>query len=82
MYHVQNAGGKVQIRKTKNRRNYYICENNPATCDYISWNKPKKGEKYAEQGDAEEIAKATAKRTTSKRTRKTGAKRKNTTNRK
>ena len=38
------CGGKVQLRKTKRRRNYYICENNPITCDYISWNKPKKGE--------------------------------------
>ena len=36
------CGGKVQIRKTKKKRNYYICENNPAKCDYISWNKPKK----------------------------------------
>ena len=39
------CGGKVQIRKTKKRRNYYICENNPATCDYISWNKPGTEEK-------------------------------------
>ena len=39
------CGGTIQIRKTKKRRKYYICENNPATCDYISWNKPKKGEK-------------------------------------
>ena len=60
------CGAKVQIRKTKNRRNYYICENNPASCDYISWNKPKKGEKYVEQGDAEEIAKETKKRTRKK----------------
>ena len=37
------CGGKIQIRKTKKRRNYYICENNPGKCDYISWNKPKKG---------------------------------------
>ncbi len=36
------CGGKVQIRKTKKKRNYYICENNPGSCDYISWNKPKK----------------------------------------
>ena len=34
------CGGKIQIRKTKNKRNYYICENNPEKCDYISWNKP------------------------------------------
>ena len=39
------CGGKIQVRKTKRRRNYYICENNPKTCDYISWNKPKKEEK-------------------------------------
>ena len=36
------CGGKVQIRKTKNRRKFYICENNPEKCDYISWTKPKK----------------------------------------
>ena len=37
------CGGKVQIRKTKKRRNYYICENNPNNgCDYISWTKPSK----------------------------------------
>lgn len=36
------CGGAIQVRKTKNKRNYYICENNPASCDYISWNKPKK----------------------------------------
>ena len=40
------CGGVVQVRKTKRRRNYYICENNPESCDYISWNKPKKGEKW------------------------------------
>ena len=33
------CGGKVQIRKTKRKRNYYICENNPTSCNYISWNK-------------------------------------------
>ena len=40
------CGGTVQVRKTKRRKNYYICENNPTSCDYISWNKPKKGEKW------------------------------------
>ena len=39
------CGGKILVKKTKRKRNYYICENNPKTCDYISWNKPKKGEK-------------------------------------
>ena len=40
------CGGKVQVRKTKKGRNFYICENNPKSCNYISWNKPKVGEKW------------------------------------
>ena len=48
------CGGKVQIRKSKNRRNYYICENNKGIgegCYYISWNKPKEGEKFVPNND-------------------------------
>lgn len=56
------CGGKVQIRKTKKRRNYYICENNPATCDYISWNKPGTEEK----GNSK--AKPTRRKTSAKKT--------------
>ena len=52
------CGGKVQIRKTKRKRNYYICENNPKSCDYISWNKPKIGEKW-DAKEAESIKKET-----------------------
>ena len=36
------CGGTIQIRKTKKRKKFYICENNPDSCDYISWNAPKK----------------------------------------
>ena len=36
------CGGTIQVRKAKNKKKYYICENNPKSCDYISWNKPKK----------------------------------------
>ena len=36
------CGGKIQVRKSKKKRKFYICENNPDSCDYISWNKPKK----------------------------------------
>ena len=39
------CGGTIQVRKAKNKRKYYICENNPQSCDYISWNKPSKEEK-------------------------------------
>ena len=57
------CGGKVQVRKTKKKRNYYICENNPKSCDYISWNKPKLGEKYIE----DTIEKPKNKRVTSRK---------------
>ena len=36
------CGAIVQVRKAKNKKKYYICENNPKSCDYISWNKPNK----------------------------------------
>ena len=50
------CGGVVQVRKTKRKRNYYICEHNPESCDYISWNKPKEGEKWNPE-EAEEFKK-------------------------
>ena len=39
------CGGKIQVRKSKKKRKFYICENNPDKCDYISWNKPGKEKK-------------------------------------
>ena len=39
------CGGTIQVRKAKNKRKYYICENNPQSCDYISWNKQSKENK-------------------------------------
>ncbi len=63
------CGATVQVRKTKRKRNYYICENNPSSCDYISWNKPKEGEKWNPE-EAEEVKKQTAKKTTKKTTKK------------
>ena len=73
------CGGVVQVRKTKRKRNYYICEHNPESCDYISWNKPKEGEKWnpeeAEEfkKEAEKVRKTTKKamkKTTNKATKK------------
>ncbi len=65
------CGATVQVRKTKRKRNYYICENNPGSCDYISWNKPKEGEKWNPE-EAEEVKKETTK--TTKKTTKTATK--------
>ena len=35
------CGGKVIVKKSKRGRKFYVCENNPGKCEYISWNKPK-----------------------------------------
>ena len=77
------CGAKVQIRKTKKRRNYYICENNPSSCDYISWNKPKLGE-IIEDSDEELEKEVKKKKTTTKKsaTKKSTTKKKTTTKRK
>ena len=63
------CGAKVQIRKTKRKRNYYICENNPTSCNYISWDKPKLGEKWEpkEIVEVETKKKTATKRKTTKR---------------
>ncbi len=63
------CGGKVQIKKTRKRRTFYVCENNPESCDYISWNKPKVGEKWNPE-EAQEFKKKTEKKTKKKRTKK------------
>ena len=74
------CGGKVQVRKTKRRRNYYICENNPKSCNYISWNKPKKGEVWTPEEVKEEGE--TKKKTTRKATAKKASTKKTTTTKK
>ncbi|MDD2627984.1 MAG: type I DNA topoisomerase [Clostridia bacterium] len=60
------CGGKVLIRKTKTKRNFYLCENNTnddkKTCDYISWNKPGAEDKKST------TKKKTVKKQTSKKT--------------
>lgn len=52
------CGGVVQVRKTKRKKNYYICENNPESCNYISWNKPKNGEKWTQEENGAESKKS------------------------
>ncbi len=69
------CGAKVQVRKTKRKRNYYICENNPKSCDYISWNKPKKGEKWNPEEKLEfEKSDITKNKEATKNTKKTKTK--------
>ncbi len=80
------CGGKVQVRKTKKGRNYYICENNKGVdqgCNFISWNKPKPGEKFDPEVEKEKVAKKkstrkSTKKTSSKKTTKAAAKKSTT----
>ena len=65
------CGAVVQVRKTKRGKKYFICENNPQSCDYISWNKPQAGEKWNPE-DAEKVKdETTVKKTTTKKSKKT-----------
>ena len=64
-----NCGGVVQVKKSKRGRKFYVCENNPEKCNYISWNKPKVGEKW----DPESQKKI---KTEKKKTKKTTEKKK------
>ncbi len=70
------CGGEVHVRKTKRGKNYYICENNPKSCNYISWNKPKPGEKWEpeQEENKTKTRKTRAKKTSSKTSTKTGTK--------
>ena len=63
-----NCGGVVQVKKTKRGRKFYVCENNPDKCNYISWNKPKVGEKW--DPEKQEKVETGEKKTKSKTTRK------------
>ncbi|MFR0822781.1 MAG: type I DNA topoisomerase [Clostridia bacterium] len=73
-----SCGGKVIVKKTKRKRNFYICENNPATCQYISWNKPKPGEKWdpEQKVSIEEKQKAAVTKEPKKKTKKVATKKK------
>ena len=60
------CGKTVIVKKTKRGRKFYVCEDNPEKCNYISWNKPKIGEKWT----PEENEKVERKKTTRKRTKR------------
>ena len=46
------CGGVIQIRRSKKGRKFYICENNPKSCDYIAWNPPSKEKKKSRRNKA------------------------------
>ena len=65
------CGGKVQIKKTRRGKKFYVCENNPGTCEYISWNPPKPGEPWTPEKKEEKKKKTTKTKKTKTTKRKT-----------
>ena len=63
------CGGTVQIKKTRRGKKFYVCENNPGTCEYISWNPPKPGEQWTPEKKEEKKKKT--KTTKTKKTKTT-----------
>ena len=41
------CGARVIEKKSKRGRKFFVCENSPEKCNFISWNKPKLGEKWS-----------------------------------
>ena len=64
------CGGVVQVKKSKRGRKFFVCENNPESCQYISWNKPKVGEKWEPKNEEKvenNVEKKTKKKATTKK---------------
>ena len=67
------CGGTVKIKKTRRGKKFYVCENNPGTCEYISWNPPKPGEPWTPEKKEEKKKKTTKTKkakTTKRKTKK------------
>ena len=64
------CGGAVQIKKTRRGKKFYVCENNPGTCEYISWNPPKLGEPWTPEPKKEKKKKTKTTKTKKAKTTK------------
>ena len=64
------CGGTVQIKKTRRGKKFYVCENNPGTCEYISWNPPKPGEPWTPEPKEEKKKKTKTTKTKKAKTTK------------
>ena len=65
-----SCGGTVLVKKSKRGRKFYVCENSPEKCNYISWNKPKPGEKWNPEEKADIEVKPKKKKAKKKTTKK------------
>ena len=62
-----NCGAKVLVKKSKRGRKFYVCENSPEKCNYISWNKPKVGEKWDPEANNKDFENKPKKKTSRKK---------------
>ena len=62
-----NCGAKVLVKKSKRGRKFYVCENSPEKCNYISWNKPKVGEKWDLEANNKDFENKPKKKTSRKK---------------
>ena len=75
------CGARVIEKKSKRGRKFYVCENSPDKCNFISWNKPKPGEKWSPEDEKKTTTKKSSKtkkakssRSKAKTTKKASAK--------
>ena len=64
------CGAKVIEKKSKRGKKFYVCENSPDKCNFISWNKPKVGEKWSPEMEEKKKTTTKKKRTTKKKSTK------------
>ena len=63
------CGADILIKKSKRGKKYYICENNPSSCDFIAWNGPdKNGVIKPAEIEKKDTEKKTTRKTTKKKT--------------
>ena len=62
------CGSRVIEKKSKRGRKFYVCEKSPDNCNYISWNKPKLGEKWTPELEKENNKKSAKKISKRKKT--------------
>ena len=64
------CGGTVIVKKSKRGKKFFVCENNPEKCNYISWNKPKPGEKWSPEENEKVEKRKTMKKASKRKTKK------------
>ena len=70
------CGARVIEKKTKRGKKFYVCEKGPDNCNYISWNKPKVGEKWSPEIEKENNKKNVSRRKTKTKKKKNSTKKK------